>query len=348
MDGLKVEGGQVTSVDSSPEQKSFRGFLARLKNHWHKKNFPVPPQDATASVIPITEEENEVTGIADFINAEIQKKELKSPEFKSEGASGFSVTNERINPGILHEIKDSENAPDGYLIGVGVSNIFSLLDTFPEGKIPKGIVLINIDPRAAKQAEYFVNHLKQGKIVDFASGNPYVFYDSKSVFARKDNGSQESYEKKAYHEGKKQVYTGDVIERHKELLFQLAREGNIAVLQQNILDQNLVEILTKLPGFKASNNVVYLSNIVDWIYRDQAWKLWEQRFAAHTGGLPQPPDLDLEELFKPLLNLDLLKPEFPHKNLFADTLGSKSGLHYQLRISDRIPQFKQSDFNLFD
>lgn len=313
MEGSSVEEGQSVAIDSDPKQKSFRNFLEGFKTRWSKKtSVPVAQHDVASVVLP--EGDKKVDGIANLINEEIKKKELKPPEFKSEGASSFSSTNERINPEILHEIQNSENAPDGYLVGVGVSNIFSLLDTFPEGKIPKGIVLINIDPKATKQAEDFVDYLKQGKLVSFAGGSPSTYYDSKSAFARKDNDSQKSYEEQAYHEGEKQVDTSAVILRHKELLFKLAKEGNIAVLQQNILDQNLIEILDRLPGFQTSNNVIYLSNIADWIYRNPATQLFGERLKAHSSGLPLPPDLDIGELFRPFGNLQKLETDLSHKN----------------------------------
>lgn len=348
-DGVTSETAKpvVSSSDSRPS-KLWHAIKARFGGRSYK---PLEPQ----SLQPLEEPEPEIKkpGIAQFIEEEINKRGLKPPDFESLGASGFSGTNEKIDPEVLHKTRNSGRSPNGYIIGVGVPSLFSFIDAFPTENLPKGIVLVNSDPKSIEQAKQFVEHLARGEIVDFTLSSPRKIYDEEDreyyagVYKEFFTQPQEEYEDRVYKQGTETIATNSVILRHRDLLIRLAREGNITVVQQDLLNPDLLEILSQLPDLKASNNLIYLSNISDWMWRPKAIKAYEEKMVAYAKGEIDDmySEIDIEELFKPFSNLNVLTPESPHRNYFADTLGSKTALNYQLRVSANIPAFKRTDFS---
>lgn len=335
-DGVTSETAKpVVSSSESRPSKLWQAIKTRFGGRSSK---PIEQQ----SLQPLEEPEPEVKkpGITQFIEEEINKRGLKPPDFESQGASGFSGTNEKINPEVLHKTRNNESPPNGYIIGVGVPSLFSFIDAFPTESPPKGIVLVNSDPKSVAQARQFVEHLAKGEILDFTLSSPRKI---KEFFTQ----PQEEYKDRAYQQGNETIDTTLVILRHRDLLIKLAREGNIVVVQQDLLNPDLLEILSQLPDLKASNNLVYLSNISDWMWRPKAGKAYEEKMVAYAKGEIDDmySEIDTEELFKPFSNLNVLTPEFPHGNYFADTLGSKTALNYQLRVSANIPVFKRTDFS---
>lgn len=136
----------------------------------------------------------------------------------------------------------------------------------------------------------------------------------------------EEYERRVFREAGWPVNTGAVIERHWIMLKELAQEGNIAVVQQDMLNPQLLEIFAGLPEIKDSNNVIYLSNIADWIWRarDREVLRGESSFK--------------KEDYAPFQNLHLLDTDADHKNYFADSLQNTLG--YRVRISSFIPEYR--------
>lgn len=262
---------------------------------------------------PSRETENRPTRIATFIEKEIERKGLKPPDYQEAGVSEFYGTNEKVSPALLHKLKTQEQAPDGYVIGIGVGNIFSLLDTFPQDKPPKGIVMINVDPRAVEDAK---------KIVDQFREEGEVKKDPIEEL------TQEEYERRVYREGNYNVDTENVMKRHAALLRKLAKEDNIAVIQQDFLNPELIEILSCLPQLNTSNNIVYLSNIADWVYRASSHDPYELKF--------KPED------FAKFQFLSALQAKPPYKTYFADSL--QVPLKYKVRIGSETPRYYKSNF----
>lgn len=346
MDQQEEIAGNGKQTMESSRSSAFRRFLESLGEKFKKeKTFQAASTKELLKSETVEQETPKQPGIAVFIQEELDKKGLVAPEFKSEGSSGLGGTNEKINPEVLRKLREGENPPNGYIIGVGVSDIFSFIDAFPKNSPPKGIVMINTDPKVVEQERVLVELLKNGKLVDYDSnGNAQVSYSSKNWAA---GLSEEEYFEHAYRGGKSQVATNIVTGRHQELLAKLAREGNIAVVQQDILNPDLLIILSKLPGLKDSNNIIYLSNISDWIWRAEAHKMMEERTKEYfERGDNLFVDMDYANLFRPVVGLVLLNPKSPHLNYFADTLGSTEGLDYHVRISTTRPVFTHSDFRL--
>lgn len=259
-----------------------------------------------------SEVENRPKGIARFIEEEIAKKGLVTPEYKEMGASGFHGTNEKVDPKLLDKLKNQPEAPNGYLIGVGVSNIFSLLDTFPKNSPPKGLVFVNVDPATVREANTLIDELKKE--------------DPNAKATPEEILPDGVYQKMAFRQGLYNVDTNSVFQRHRSLLRQLAEDGNIAMIQQDFLNPDLIEIFSRLPQLQTSNNVVYMSNISDWVFRASD---------------PVYPKFRPEDFTK-FQALSQLQSESPHKTYYADTL--QVPLQYQLRISSFLPEFSKTNF----
>ncbi|MBI2018153.1 hypothetical protein HYS96_00425 [Candidatus Daviesbacteria bacterium] len=343
-------GKGISSASQIPNYRPqrFRNFLEGIRDKFRKRATVAHSEEKITLADQSAEQEYpKQSGIAEFIDEEIARKGLKPPEFESQGASGFTSTNERIDPRTLETVMLSDLPPNGYLIGVGVSNIFSLLDTFPKDSPPKGIVLVNTDPEAVKNARNFVEVVKSGSSVTFDS-----YGRSVGMIARLYSGEKISkYYECAYGNGERQVDTELVMDKYHDMLVKLAQEGNIAVVQQDFLDPALLEIISRLPGLKDSNNVIYLSNIADWLWRPIGWSMWEERVKYYFQYKKDAPTdypfvPDMGQIFSAFQNLAVLQPNPGHTNYFADTLCNRWRLNYLMRIQPKIPQFARSDFTL--
>lgn len=386
------------SAKSVTEQSAFKRFLTNFGRVFNRsKSSPLPLDSENHDVVK--QKKQEVVsklGIAHFIQEELEKRGLKPPEFKSAGASGFSHTNERAIPEFFEQLRNQQI--DGYLIGVGVSSIFSFFEAYPESKIPKGIVLCNVDPQCTTDGSFVVQNLEEGKVFSrpWSSWDlcyeqnygekqleqyldiraPYyktpgkypeerrralevregarrewleerkkkdqeshqvveeeseIFFDSDDIISRHFSVARpefidyllrhpQDYEKFVYENGRMPTVTEPIMAKHLATLQKLTQEGSIAIIQQDLFNPELLEILSRLPDLKDSNNLIYLSNVADWLVR-----------AAK-------PPVDYSELFAPYSNLKILDPTPPHNNLYVDTLGH---LGYQLRFHPQIPDLEK-------
>lgn len=332
----EISSSQSLKVESRPSQ-----FWKTIKAKFGRKGSEFSEKPGAQSQ-PDTEPEVKKPGIDQLIKQEIERKGLKPPAFKSEGASGFSGTNEKVKQETLKAVRESQHPPNGYIIGVGVPNLFSTFDVFPEGAKPKGIVMVNTDPFTVQQTKVFLKGLKEGKIIDFSSREPQVVYDETS----KNPSLPNDYD--GYNDGSNNVDTYAVIRRHIDTLIDLARSDNIALIQQDILNPELLKILVELPGYKDSNNVVYLSNIADWAWRGEANRLLrsDRNFMIRALSNPYaqiPEDIDISTTFEGFENLKRISPGMGHETYFIDTL---QRLKYVLRAGDKPPVFGRSDFNI--
>lgn len=346
MDGVRTENiSQDTSTRQGFEKSSsFRSFLAKLRNRFSRKSIPnkkeVNPEQYAEF---INEYEDRKPTLNSILYEKLQKKGLVVPEFKSEGASGFFGTNERINPEKLKAVRETKQPPNGYLIGIGISNIFSLLDTFPANIDPKGIVMVNIDPKAVEDAKIFVKKLKEGKVM--CSDSPNDIYNPETQSRYKER----SRPLDPYNQGLSIVDTSEVLRNHAEKLIRLAREGKIAVLQQDILNPDVLREIGELPEFKKSRNVVYLSNIADWIRRAGIWgdegimMMYHKFKVEHSEAESLPREQVIShwsKLFRNFDNLGLLEPNEPNVNYYVDTSDRWSGEdYYSLRFRIRHPKY---------
>ncbi|MBI4039555.1 hypothetical protein HY388_01895 [Candidatus Daviesbacteria bacterium] len=246
-----------------------------------------------------------VVGIGEQFLKDLQEKglALQTPlEVVGEIAKDYA-TNETGSPSLFEKIQSQKEAPDGYLVGIGAGNVFSMLEAFPEGQLPKAILLFDINYEAVASGQALIEKLKRGEPCPYTSAVTYTNID-------------------------KNVFTEDLPANIKfawikywPTLTKLAQAGNLAIAQVDFANPELMNLLANLPQFKDSNNVVYLSNIADHIWRRKPVVV---------------PDLGF---------LRILTPDFPHNNYYIDTL--LSSLDYRLRASTHPPEFSRTDFSDF-
>lgn len=268
------------------------------------------------------EEENGIPKInlQEKIDKALAEKGMVPPDFESQGASGFFGTNERLNPGDFRELSGSPEHPNGYIIGAGVSSIFTAMEAFPSSSLPEGIILINIDPKAVQEAGDFVEALTKGKVLIGDMIGRRSFYVP---------GESKLLDYDPYFNGSENIDTGQLVRLQADKLIQLARKGKIVVLQQDLFNENILKIIKEnLPDLDKRRNVINLSNIGDWIARetvfgpDGVMKRAMDYMKDHpdADGLPTEQVKAIsEEKFRCLNNLQLLAPEEPDFNYFMWT-----------------------------
>ncbi|MEK7092544.1 MAG: hypothetical protein AAB907_02885, partial [Patescibacteria group bacterium] len=95
--------------------------------------------------ILLPEEKQRTKNIAEVLAQELGKIK-QPPEMKrTAGQAAILGTNETASTEFFESVRLKD--PDGYIIGVGVGNALSLLQSFPEGVVPRGMVLVDIDPK---------------------------------------------------------------------------------------------------------------------------------------------------------------------------------------------------------
>lgn len=245
-----------------------------------------------------------LTGIGQKFLATLERKGIitESDEFEKEGVAAQGGTNETGNPSLFEKVRNQQEAPNGYLIGIGAANVFSMLEAFPEGTKPKAIILFDIDPEVVAYGQRLIEEMKNQPDHPITTLNPdeKVFYENK------------------------QADTKIALKKYYPLLQQLAKEGNLVIAKADLTDPKVLLQLYGLPGWKESNNLFYLSNIADHIWRRNSSKL-KKPF-----------------LFPNFILFGGLAPTAPHRNYFIDT--TTRSLDYCLRIGTQPPKFESSDF----
>lgn len=99
----------------------------------------VPEAEQPSEIVP---EEMNLTG---FIENRMCERTVRIPYLRAAGLEAAFITQERGEATLFHEIRDGDNPPNGYLVGVGFGAAFFSLELFPTA--PKGIVLADMDPR---------------------------------------------------------------------------------------------------------------------------------------------------------------------------------------------------------
>jgi hypothetical protein len=74
------------------------------------------------------------------------------------GVAGVMVSNESFLPENLRLLPP----PDGYIIGAGNGAIWSMLELFPQGILPKGIISLDYDPAVVLSGKVVVELAKRG------------------------------------------------------------------------------------------------------------------------------------------------------------------------------------------
>lgn len=289
-----------------------------------------------------------VLGIKSMIQRDLTEMATQVPEVENLGVLAIISTNETVGRGFFEAIQAKH--PDGYLIGVGSGNVYSMLHVFEDGVIPKGMVLADINPIVVAIGRLLIQNLKNSTTTETFQSN--FFGMSEEVFnqqlqkmiADEPNvalkNRWESIDAKTWHEEWKGLspkesikwennraykYEGaniDVVGAMLEkfdVLKQLADEDNIVMTYADFTSPDFIIAVSRLPEFDTSANVIYFSNIVDHI----------------TKRGTQLEKADAMNVLK------IYKYSTPPA-IFIDTLGQ--GLNYFLRARNSLAKFTDNDF----
>lgn len=226
---------------------------------------------------------------------------IQTPEFQRVGVEAMEGTNEKGSPSLFEKVRSQEQAPNGYLIGVGFANVFSILEAFPEGITPRAMLLFDVDPEVVAYGQRFIEEMK-----------------SAPDYPEQKLGRSERISSELWDSDYKVALT-----KYGPMLQKLAREGNLVIARADLTDPRLVEEIANLPNYRELNNVIYLSNIADHLWRRQ-----EEQNPDYI------PDFSV---------FDTLEPNPPFRNYFIDTLTSGQ-LNYNLRVGIQPPRFDASCF----
>ncbi|MEK7517370.1 MAG: hypothetical protein AAB583_02380 [Patescibacteria group bacterium] len=292
--------------------------------------------------------------IAGILDEKLREKEssITPPESKARGVLALLDTNEKVPVGFFETIQ--EKNPDGYIVGVGVGNVFSLLNCFQERNPPRGMVLVDIDPRVVTIGKILVDSLKQAETPsDFVNdffGLPKDKLEARireTISKEKNVVLRQRLEKIPSQEWErtikavqgwsfltpdfksgvqeKESYDGAMTMINKFDVFrEMARSNNIAVICSDFTNLDLIVSIQDLPGFRESRNIIYMSNIVDHIARPQGVKfidVWNKMESLVAYGRES------------------------HKSIFIDTL---QNLNYFLRVGYTMPMYEEEDVEFRD
>lgn len=299
---------------------------------------------------------------------------IKSPEFKSKGEIAIMGTNETAANGFFEAVQDKN--PNGYIVGVGAGNVFTMLHCFKEGVMPQGMILADTDPRVVAVGRLFIKKIKDSKSGDeFKQKLSQLSFDEFQSEIEKILGKEKSQHVKAEwekildqlqkdmdyplkwsdgmykHEGQRIDVFGAILAKF-EVLKKLADSDKIKMTYCSFTKREFIGTVKSLPGFQSSINLIYLSNIAD-------------HFSRARGNIVIPPikypeDLTDDEEFirveleynealkkaervaaeKALEPISSLKAYENYQAIFIDTLQS---LNYYLRVSSGLPEFTGED-----
>ena len=272
-------------------------------------------------------------------------EKARPPVLDYYGTPGILGTNEQSDGALFRTVRESTEAPDGYIIGPTVGNIFTMLEFFPDGVTPKGIAIVDINPLVILFGRIFREMLavhesydsfeqsiksldevlKYRDIVLANEKDPYVQERLRAVpiedikehvienryysYMVTDDPFSSQYTQSIH----ARVEVGSVMKRNFSRLRQLAVENNIAVVLGDFLNPDLHKAINDLPGITESRNIIYTSNVVD-IITERSQKM--SRTSLMDG---------LQEI-----------KGFPY-NYIVDTTAADD---YRLSLHKRMPSYK--------
>lgn len=224
---------------TSPEQHRKPNLLRRMiQRLTHNNNSAIQPE------IENSEPEKELRQLnigTSFVKI-LEEKGVTIPmadRFSSVGVSALGRTNETIDTDLIKKVHTQKESPNGYVIGIGAGNVFRMLELFPEGQIPKAMILFDIDPYVVELGQRYIEQLKRTQSEEDVDIEPL---------------------RAIIHEPDKRKILAPIIK-------QLAQEGNLVIARADFTDPRLIDALNQLPDIHNQNNVIYLSNIADHVHR---------------------------------------------------------------------------------
>jgi|GEM_PF-1769803 len=248
-------------------------------------------------------------------------------------------TNEYLQATTIERVRTSCSAPNGYIAGVGVGNIFHLPDLFPPGSRPLGIACTDVLPEVVLLGRVFVRNAARSdtleEAIDRTHGADSIPSYVSAIRDEHDPATRKRFIRaipdiidwmkmrpdmsrlSQFPEGGGEVVRA--LRRHFGLIRELAAAGKITVAYASFTDPAWLEYVTGLPGWNNARNVIYASNIAD-----------------HLGnrGRNRERVEGLHEAF------GLLARTGDH--WYADT--TDHSLEYNLRVTQTPPRYDADDF----
>ncbi len=266
------------------------------------------------------------------------------PVFSEQDRAGnmlaMLTTNEFLDPVRAAHVRSSPQAPNGYIAGVGVGNVFAMMDLFPEGRSPRGIICTDVMPEVVLLGRAFVRSIAKSASMEETFDRLHgidslpvylsVLRDEKHPEVRRRllSAVPRVIEWMAERSDYSRLVSlpnipGAVlktIKRHFPALKRLAAEDNLAVTYASFTDPAWARYLKSLAYWGKFRNVIYPSNIVD-----------------HLTGRGKHMDKagELNAVLADLKGGDEV-------NWFVDT--TDTSLAYHLRISQDPPAYGPEDF----
>lgn len=365
----EAENFPLPQKDLTPNEKSgfFRDKYAKIKNHFKRPHSSKPASvnqefvqagefdEAFSPKIKIPDQKEPIPKIPDRPHGSGSKLSELLIQSNVEGTSSneggvlaIIGTNETVGSGFFEAVQDKK--PDGYVVGVGDGNVFTMLHCFPDNVVPKGIVTADIDPRSVASGKLLINKIKQSNSAEQLNAAFFNISDNdfntafQEIIEVEENPSLKEVwqklgekerdqilkgiRKKEYFswhfnrlyetEGQNIDVMGAILDKFA-ILKQLAEEDNISISWADFTDPKFISAVNQLPDFDNSTNIIYSSNIVDHITQ-RGTQTENARVFEHLRVYEQGAQ----------------------KPIFIDTLGVK--LNYFLRARSTLPTFSQEDF----
>ncbi len=261
-----------------------KGFLLKIRDGRRgNKKTEAPPSNAPFDIV-----------------AAFQGKDFTPPP-SSNLASGMSAllqSNDCGSPEFYNSIR--ERRPDGYIVGVGAGAIFSLVECFDKEKPPKGIVIADVKPRVVLFSRFLIDKLARSESFGEFRNNFFQLTDEEyraqiDIFLQQQEGGDiykpltensftfidvdkgvtprhlwRSYEDRKGGIGPfhphDEVQPIDVLQDNYDLLHQLALQNRITAVYSDISDESFIKTVKHLPDFKKATNIVYISNVADFMH----------------------------------------------------------------------------------
>lgn len=292
-------------------------------------------------------------------------KEHPLPQVKeayySEDTVFFLYSNERAQYNFYDELKKRYRF-DGYIYGCGSTTIWTLLEAFPPGVVPKGMILADIEPRVICYTKLFIHLLKKHAefdgLIDELAAIVQKHWESTlrsiveqeteialkqalmqwlgSDHAKVPPGGKLLWRRSLlrhdadranwYDPKKARISVLTLIKKNYPTLHTLAKNGNLVIMYRDVFDSMLNNAVANLPDFRHSTSLVYLSNALDHV-------LMKSDFRRNYPSLCR----FIDYVNGPLLSgLHRMAPEPSHQIVTIDTLRTQN---YFLRFQEGIPTF---------
>lgn len=229
------------------------------------------------------------SALEENITRNLQGKDVTPKQKNYDGIPALFQTQDIIDAEFVEKMRAC--TPNGYIVGIGTGGIFSLLQCFPTGIMPKGIVMTDINPHVVAAGKVMIQELIQATDVKDFFNNFFELSDKQyqakiKLAVLRDRALQQGLRQwkvpsiKPYTpmssweeiqgiiteiaSGRRipYAYTPLVIQGQFPLLQHLAKEGEIAAHYTDFRNPDFINAVVNLPEFTQSINIIYMTNML--------------------------------------------------------------------------------------